>query len=104
MGKPPRARTLRRNLARAADKLGDQRERLAALEAGGSPERPLEVVSSAVIEVRALRDRCLRCDGRGVLVADRGRTRAASGQGELRVLRPSAPALVRPAAGAELGS
>lgn len=49
--------------ARAARKLIADRERLAALEPGGSAERPLEVPSASVVESRALDLGCLHCEG-----------------------------------------
>ena len=58
-----RARTERRERQRALERLARDRQRLAALEPGGSPERPIEVVSSAVIPVRARAHRCPLCDG-----------------------------------------
>lgn len=61
--KPKRPRALRRAAARAAQKLARDRERLAALEAGGSPERPLEVPSASVVESRAVDLGCLHCEG-----------------------------------------
>jgi hypothetical protein len=39
------------------------RELLARLEPGGSPERPIEVTSAAVIEARAARLSCPHCRG-----------------------------------------
>jgi hypothetical protein len=51
----------RRALARAADKLGRQREKLGALEVGGSPERPIDVVSASLVESMARSAACLRC-------------------------------------------
>ena len=39
------------------------RERLAALEPGGTAARPVEVESASQVEVRALSTPCLRCDG-----------------------------------------
>ena len=39
------------------------RERLAALEPGGTAESPMNVESASQIEVRALSMPCLRCDG-----------------------------------------
>lgn len=50
--------------ARAARKLIADRERLAALEPGGSPSRPLEVSSASVVESRAVDLGCLHCEGR----------------------------------------
>ncbi len=56
-----RPRTARRADARASAKLGDARERLARLEPGGAPERPVEVESASVVEPRALALGCARC-------------------------------------------
>jgi hypothetical protein len=39
------------------------RERLARLEAGGSPAHPIDLESASQIEVRALGTPCLRCHG-----------------------------------------
>jgi uncharacterized protein with PIN domain len=58
-----RQRTERRELERDLRKLVRDKERLAVLEAGGSPERPLEVPTSSVIEIRAQATRCVQCDG-----------------------------------------
>lgn len=60
--KKPSARAARRSSERAASKLVAQRERLAALEPGGSAEYPIEVSSSSLVESRARSVRCLRCD------------------------------------------
>ena len=59
----PSARTERRAAERAADKLGRDREKLARLEAGGSPARPIDVESASQVEAHALGMPCLRCDG-----------------------------------------
>lgn len=56
-------RAQRREDERAAEKLADARTRLARLEAGGTPERPLEVTSASQVEPHALALPCLRCDG-----------------------------------------
>jgi len=40
-----------------------ERERLAALLPGGSPERPIVVAFTAVIEPRVLRMSCVHCGG-----------------------------------------
>jgi hypothetical protein len=61
--KPPRNRTARRVAERDARRLVREREKLAALERGGAPERPIEVPSSAVIEARARTLRCPQCEG-----------------------------------------
>lgn len=63
MTKKKRERTLRREAERDAEKLGDARERLAALEPGGSPERPIRVESASQVELRVESLRCPRCDG-----------------------------------------
>jgi hypothetical protein len=57
------ARAQRRADARATEKLWRARERLAALEPSGSPERPISVVSASQIEPHASTLRCLACDG-----------------------------------------
>jgi hypothetical protein len=56
-----RARTEARELARRREKLFEARAKLAMLEPGGSKERPLEVVSASLVEVRAETEPCLRC-------------------------------------------
>ena len=61
--KKPTARAARRADARAAAKLADKRERLAELEAGGAPSRPVALESASQVEVHARSLRCPRCDG-----------------------------------------
>jgi hypothetical protein len=56
-------RTERRERERAARRLVRDRERLAGLLPGSSAERPIEVDSPSVIELRALAQRCPQCDG-----------------------------------------
>ncbi|MDP9003049.1 MAG: hypothetical protein M3O46_23405 [Myxococcota bacterium] len=56
-------RALRRADARAADKLARDRERLARLEPGGDPARPLDVESASQVEPHALALVCVRCSG-----------------------------------------
>jgi hypothetical protein len=63
MSKKQRPRTERRMQERVARALVRDREKLAALERGGAPERPFEVPSSSVIPVRARAQRCPLCDG-----------------------------------------
>lgn len=58
-----RERTLRRELERSHEKLAHARQKLAALEPGGSPERPAAVESASQIEGRAEQLECLRCGG-----------------------------------------
>jgi hypothetical protein len=59
--KPPRAQ--RRLDERAARKLVRDRQKLALAEPGGAPERPIEVISSSVIPVRARATPCPLCAG-----------------------------------------
>ena len=60
--KPP-ARAARRKRAQAHGKLVRDLERLARLRPGGAPERPLDVDSSARVEVIASATRCPLCEG-----------------------------------------
>ena len=68
MGKKRPDRTERRARERAARGLVRDREKLAALSPGGSPARPLEVPSPAVIDSRVAAMRCPQCDGEYALV------------------------------------
>jgi transposase-like protein len=63
--RPPKRgdRAARRERERAQKKLENDRERLFLLEPGGSPERPLETASAAVIETQATSVPCPRCGG-----------------------------------------
>jgi DNA-directed RNA polymerase subunit RPC12/RpoP len=65
--KPKRARTVRREAERGALALARDRERLFGLEAGGSPERPIEVSAASVVEVRANAVACPRCTGKHLI-------------------------------------
>ncbi len=56
-------RTVRRTAARRLDKLVSARRKLVELEPGGHPERPLEVASAAVVELRAEGFLCPDCGG-----------------------------------------
>lgn len=58
-----RERTERRERERAAIKLVRTKERLSKLERGGTQEHPIEVGSSAVIEVRIHGMQCPQCAG-----------------------------------------
>jgi len=62
-----RGRTARREQKRATEKTAALREKLFRLAAGGSPERPLDVVSPATIEPHVSSVECPRCGGRLVL-------------------------------------
>ena len=63
VGKKRPERAARRAQERAARQLVRDREKLAALVAGGSAERPIEVTSSAVIETRVRSLPCAQCEG-----------------------------------------
>jgi hypothetical protein len=63
MSKKPRARTERREREREQAKLVRERDRLARLLPGGSPERPIQVSSASVIEVQAKSIPCPLCGG-----------------------------------------
>lgn len=65
-----RARTERREREREALKVAKARLRLAALEPGGSPERPIEVTSASTIEVHAAGLPCPACGAHGVRVEE----------------------------------
>jgi predicted Zn finger-like uncharacterized protein len=58
-----RERTERREREREATKLVRAKEKLAKLERGGTQEHPIEVASSAVIEVRIHGMQCPQCAG-----------------------------------------
>jgi hypothetical protein len=85
----PRARTELRERARQNEKLFVARSKLALLEPGGSPERPLAVSSASVVESRAESEPCLRCDGR---VRCDEHTTLATDRGLLRVVHLRCPA------------
>jgi hypothetical protein len=61
--KATRPRTVRRAADETRRRLENKLVRLAEDLPGGSPERPLGVVSASVIEVRAKGLRCLVCQG-----------------------------------------
>lgn len=60
-----RARTERREAARDAAKMARARMKLAALEPGGAPDRPIEVTSASVIEPQATSMSCPACGSQG---------------------------------------
>jgi hypothetical protein len=62
------ARTQRRALERAEQSVAKDRQRLFELEAGGSPQHPLEVPSASVVETHALGVPCPLCGGAHELV------------------------------------
>lgn len=60
---PKSPRTVARAAQRAEEKTAEARQKLWFLERGGSPARPIEVESAAVIETRATSTPCPRCGG-----------------------------------------
>lgn len=58
-----RSRTERREADRSAVKLAEARLKLAALESGGSPERPIDVSSASIVEPHAAGLECAACGG-----------------------------------------
>lgn len=89
--KPPR--TARRASARAHGKIVRDLDRLARLEPGGSPERPLEVDSPARIEVMANALPCPLC---GVTLRLDQHAAETVGGIRLRVARLTCPACRTP--------
>ena len=77
--KPKRARTVRREAARAVTELARDRERLFKLSPGGRPEGPIDVPSASVVELRAAAVPCPRCEGEQV-VEEHAAVAAASGE------------------------
>lgn len=65
-----RARTERREAEREAEKLARSRMKLAALEAGGAPDRPIEVASASIIEPHASSMPCAACGAANVRVEE----------------------------------
>jgi hypothetical protein len=82
--RPPRPRTLARQRHAANEKLVQAERKLFALEPGGSPERPLDIPSAAVIEPKARSARCPRCDEPFELAAHEAHT---DEHGRLREVR-----------------
>jgi hypothetical protein len=82
VGKKRPERTARRARERAARDLVRDREKLAALSPGGSKERPIEVDSAAVVEVRVRNLPCAQCEGMYRVVEHRS---PASGLREVSV-------------------
>lgn len=62
MFRKPGSRAARRADERAAEKLTEQRLKLAAIEPGGTPALPIEVASSSQVEPRAASMPCLVCE------------------------------------------
>ena len=83
-----RERTERREAERQALKVAKARMKLATLEAGGAPDRPIEVTSASTIEPHASSMHCASCDNAGVRVEEHvAETVRASGTEPERRLR-----------------
>jgi ribosomal protein L37E len=63
-----RARTERREAARDAERIARSRIKLAAMEPGGAPDRPIEVTSASIIEPHASSMPCAACGAPNVRV------------------------------------
>jgi hypothetical protein len=61
------ARAERRANMRTTEKLARSRERLAQVEPGGVPQRPIQVESASLVEPVAMAMTCLRCGERNRL-------------------------------------
>lgn len=70
-------------------KLAKSRLELAALEAGGAPERPIDVESASTIEVHASSTPCASCGEHGVRVEEH--TAETIDDRRLRVVRVMCP-------------
>ena len=57
------ARATRRQADRDVQKLMRDRTRLAALEKGGAPDRPIQVLSASEVEIAARATPCMQCGG-----------------------------------------
>ena len=68
MSKPKRARTARREADRGAKNDRGLIERVYALERGGAPDRPIELVSASEVEPDAMSRTCPYCGGEPRLV------------------------------------
>jgi len=84
-----RARTERREAARAATKLANARLKLATLEPGGGPDRPIEVSSASTVEPHAASMPCGACGATGVRVDEH--VAVTVGDARLRVARVQCP-------------
>jgi predicted RNA-binding Zn-ribbon protein involved in translation (DUF1610 family) len=70
-------RSERRQEERGEARLRDDRERLFLLDPGGSPERPIDAQSAAVIEAQATRVPCPRCGGSQEVIEHAARVHAS---------------------------
>jgi hypothetical protein len=85
-----RSRTERREAERDAEKLARARSKLAALEPGGAPDRPIEVTSASIIEPHASSMPCSRCGELGARIEEHVAVTLA-GERRLRVVHTTCP-------------
>jgi hypothetical protein len=77
-------------------KLARAKMKLASMEAGGSPERPIEVSSASVVEPHASGTPCAACGAPSVRVEEHvAVTMAARGSNDARPLRVARVACAR---------
>jgi hypothetical protein len=88
MAAPRKLRTERREDARRSAKDVRDRERLARLEAGGTPDHPIDVVTASLVEPKAGALLCPVC-GAGLRVDDH--TAKTIGGAPLRLAHVSCP-------------
>jgi hypothetical protein len=69
--KPPRARSQRRQHERELRKGVRKIEAMARALPGGSPDAPIDVAASSLVELQARDARCPQCDGQLDLRGDR---------------------------------
>jgi DNA-directed RNA polymerase subunit RPC12/RpoP len=62
-GVAARKRSERRAAEREVKKDLERRDKLAALEVGGAPERPIHVATASLVDVMARDSKCHRCGG-----------------------------------------
>jgi hypothetical protein len=84
MPRPPRPRRQQREQQRALRKTVRQLERLATELPGGSPERPIDVASAAVVETKARAIPCVQCEA--IEMELRGDRATSTARGILREL------------------
>jgi hypothetical protein len=82
-----RARTERREAERAAVKLVQARMKLASIELGGAPDRPIEAMSASTVELRAASLPCLGCDAESTRVDEHAAVTVPDSSGTPRYLR-----------------
>jgi hypothetical protein len=82
-----RARTERRERERAAVKVAEARRKLAALESGGAPDRPIEVTSASTVEIHATSMPCVGCEATSTQLEEHVATTVTVEGGERRPLR-----------------